>query len=212
MPEGFSKFPLDENEKPFAAGSERRIYHHPKKKNKIVAVENVAYQRNAQHARQEYYLTKIMHILLPDNIPDIHFYGSKPSMSVRQNVELGPAHQRAQKEMLAYRMDDGNLGHLTSEYYRSSRLIEKTPEVRRLINTLWDFGLNVDTFMGNFGIDEKGNAKYVEPFSALFDYHIRYDAKKIKDAIEKLENQTQRRRALKCLERLEALSKKDDKK
>ncbi len=201
MPEGFIKFPLDENEKPFAAGMERRVYGHPRKKEKIVAVETKGFQRNAQQARQEYYLTKIMHILLPDNIPDVHFYGSKPSMSVRQNVELGPAHQTIRERMLAYRTK--NIFYHVDKGSLSS--IEDDPRTKRLRETLQAFGLNVDPYASNFGFDEKGNAKYIEPFSALTDYNIRYDRNKILEAIKNLKDQKQQTHALRYLERLDAL-------
>ena len=208
MPEGFKKFPLDEKEKPFAAGAERKVYRHPRKKERVVAVENVSFRRNEQQARQEYYLTKIMHILLPDNIPDIHSYGSRPSMSVRQNVELGTEHKIIQEQKLANRTKGGRFYDIDSKV-RSS--IINDPRTQRLQETLQNFGLNVDPYAFNFGFDEKGNAKYIEPFSALTDYHIRYDRKKILEAIKNIKDQKQRARALRYLARLDALvaEKKD---
>lgn len=70
-----------------AEGSERAYFEDQHSKEKLVGV----YKRCAQpnEARSRFYLTRIINLLYPKNIPDVFLSASDPNIIVRKKEDFG---------------------------------------------------------------------------------------------------------------------------
>jgi hypothetical protein len=208
MHEGLTKFGVSPEEKPFGGGMERDVYRHATDKRKVIAVERKeVYERSARGARGEYYLTKIMHILLPQHIPDIHLYASKPSAAVRQKVEMGAAHEQVRDAVIdRKRVEEGIK---LSRAYKES--LKSDSRVHDLLRAIKGLGIGVDSYsMNHFGFDQNGNVKYVETFPAFSGERILFNKEVLQRAIANIRSGKDRVKALTYLERLAILAKEPE--
>jgi len=207
MQEEFKKFGISKGEEPVGVGAERLVFQHPYDTKKVVALEKLN-KRDSIEARGEYYLTKIMHILFPENIPNIYSYYSKPSASIRQKVELGASHDVLRRS--AKSMDAAS----SAEMFHAFDELNADPRVRNLKKEFDELNIRYDDNVVNFGINEKGQAQYIEPFhfNAIFydqsSYNRKfgYDRERLRQAIEKLNNTHKQQQAMKFLWRLDVLA------
>lgn len=205
----WEKLHIDKDQEPFGVGEEKKVYQDKENPDRVIG----KYRReknNPFQVKGSYYLTKILHVLFPKNIPDIHLAAMKPTVSVRKKVELGTAHHFIREQWLKEEMIGKENEHHIN---RAMSEITNDPKISALKDKLHSAGVDVDNFPGNFGIDDEGNAQYIEDFYPFhpspndvfaFDYSALLKA--IMDLPEK-----ERSKALKYLERLNDLAEEEKK-
>src|SRR3989338_10688468 len=75
-------------------GSEKRVFHDVDHPRGVVGVfhDEVNY-RGPEYAKAQFYLTKILHLLLPNNIPDMHLAATEPRVVALDKVVLSHAQE-----------------------------------------------------------------------------------------------------------------------
>jgi len=179
-------------------GREKDIYHHPLKENKIYIFLKENYPTINQ-IKGRYYLTKILHILFPQNIPDIYAV-------VKNNNAIIVTEKK-------FVNDEFNLKYHTKNKYRFyARKIKFDPKFQRFISALENLGIHPD-------VSNMKNFAYVDDEIVYLDnsflpwkidkikrsIRVLYDYNKIKEAIELLPESNDKKRALFYLKRLEEL-------
>lgn len=196
-------------------GAEKKVYQH-RDADKVVKLHNhedVAGKFEAgreRYIKAEFYLTKILHLLLPKNIPDIHLVSNKYKGSVHEKKELGKEH----KLLTDYK----NRKHIdpiyTSEDTQADIGLSRDIDRSGIEQDLKKFGINFDDGLINFGKDSEGNVIYIDsvlpwdPKHDLFPQQpfetwVNMDA--LKKAIVSRLQVNDQNQALKYLDRLEIL-------
>src|SRR3989344_2234097 len=178
-------------------GGERKVYEDKDNPERVIGAFEYQGETDddkrylANQARGRFYLSKILHLLYPDNIRDIHGSFSDPNATINKRVRAGV---RGRK----------------NEYFKDGK--EKDAEIHGLRYKIYaETGANLDGFFNNFMYDQSGNLVYVDtPDSFTFDID------KLRTAVEKLEGD-KKVKGLLYLERLivvrgEEYKKNDDKK
>jgi len=204
-------------------GTEKKAYVDEDEK-KVILKRNEQSKRdskleNEMTLKAAFYLTKIARILFPKSIPDIHqvYYddpGNKKSWTlVRKKVDPGKEHDQLQ---------DVYQEHMNASSAVDTQKVEEIEEQEKdviddlskrgweLIQQLEECGINhTDGAQAqNFGIDSEGNTIFVEefrPFEIPKDGGIVYNLfkpKKLEEAISKIPDEKQRKRAEKYFERI----------
>ncbi len=190
------------DEKPLGIGNERVVFNDPKNEDRIISVRrSISETPEALFyiARVRYHLIKIMHLLFPDNIPDIHFSYSRPEAMSRDKVELDEKHnflrdfevEKVFGDELPY-IDHRTMTRLEGE-------ISSHPAVVNLEENLRKAGFLVDPAGRNFGFDKDENVKFVDtPIESLGAY----STERMRNAIETQLQGEKRQQALHYLDRL----------
>lgn len=203
----WEKLHIDKDQEPLGIGDEKKVYQDKENPDRVIGM----YKRkeiSPEQTKARYYLTKILHILLPKNIPDVHLSTAKPNAIMRKKVELGSAHHTIRGRML-------EKGFLNKEKHIVEALgtIRNDVRIIELKRKLNDIGVNFDDFSGNFGIDNKGNAQYIEdfqPFNLSPNYIFVFNYSALEKAIMNLP-QKEHDKAIKYLERLNDLAEEERK-
>lgn len=100
------------NQDKIGEGAQKRIFVHPDDPRKIVAV----FHKNqpVYKTKERFYVNKILNLLYPDNIPDIHLAASRPSVLVIDHImgkEINPWNLKHQffKIIIARRLKKRNI-------------------------------------------------------------------------------------------------------
>lgn len=88
---------IEKPSSPIGVGSEKRIYNDPINKDRVIAKFHEHIEETVNQTKARYYLTKILHLLLPKNIPDMHWTGSDPHAYAIDKVEVDESHKKLQK-------------------------------------------------------------------------------------------------------------------
>lgn len=196
------------NKEPIGEGGGRTVYDDPSNNDRVIAF-NVYREQSANPiiARGRYYLGKILHILFPDNLADVHLSSSEPDITVRQKLDLNSEYRKLEKFHAKKNLtkDEGE------EYRRLFSLRHENETVPKdkydkLLAQLRGLGIHVDPTLMNFALGEDNKLKYVEiqePF--YYDGSRAYGHDAIKDAIGKLGDPRVREKANNYLQRLEIL-------
>lgn len=198
----WEKLHIEKDQEPFGIGAEKKVYQDKANPDRVIGM----YKRkeiSPEQAKARYYLTKILHIILPKNIPDVHLSVAKPNVIMRKKVELGSAHHVIREQWLKEKMiDRANEHHIN----RAMGNIANDPKVRTLKDKLFNAGVDVDNFPGNFGIDNEGNAQYIEDFGDIYfeSGRFSFNEDKLTSAIEALPRK-EREKALGYLEKVKSL-------
>ena len=129
-----------------AEGDEKLIYEDPNSKEKVIALYKERQLESPNTVKARFYLTKILHLLFPQNIPDIHWSGSDPH---------GYSTQRVEETRL------GRLKNSLRPYYKSKQ--DKKDEVA-LTNKFDQLGIGFDHGPLNFMEDLDSKIVYVDSF------------------------------------------------
>lgn len=144
-------------------GAEKKVYQH-RDADKIVKLHNpedaagkfeVGRER---YVKAEFYLTKILHLLLPKNIPDIHLVSHKYQGSVHEKKELGKEH----KLLTDYKKRKHTNPIYTPEDTKADIGLSRDVDRSGIERDLKEFGINFDDGLINFGKDSEGNIIYVD--------------------------------------------------
>jgi hypothetical protein len=181
-----------------SGGSEKDVYSHPSKENKIYSFLKENYP-TVNQIKGRYYLTKILHILFLKNIPDIYAV-------VKNNNAIIVTERK-------FVNDNFNLKNHSKKQYRFyARSIKSDSKFQRFVSALKNFGIYPD-------VSNMENFAYVNDEIVYLDnsflpwkidkikksIRVLYDYNKIKETIELLSEPSDKRRALLYLRRLEEL-------
>ncbi len=172
----------------------------------------------SRRMKGSFYLTKILHILFPMVIPDIHLAASQPKkLFIVEKKQRSKEHLEMQKMAMRHGGDYDRFNDAENDkYYRYDALILDDPRYKRFCLELKSLGINFDESRHNFDYDKEGNLVYLEtgfdPWdSSVDDFAIsKFDANKLRTALEKL-NDDKKERGLTYLQHLETLFMEEDK-
>lgn len=151
-------------------------------------------ERDFNYVKAQYYLTKILHLLFPKNIPNIHF-------TTVENGHHVTVEQKIEQDKNPIKNNDD--------------LINFLKERGKLLEKFYDLGIFYDDGAKNFGFDNEGNMIYFDSVNPWRKY-IRDDERVLeinelafKKAIAELPDERQREEAGHFLERLKKLFDKE---
>ncbi len=195
-------------------GCQKKVFVDPKNEKRIIAEmkENVK-EDTPRQLKGRYYLTKIAHLLLPENIPAVYQAGE--SVEGKQTVDAeriahSPGHALLQK---TWQME----GSFDAAYEQAHK--ELGADIQRVESRLRHIGLDlgVDTYVSNFTKDKKGNIYYLEtfrPWEINFPNHGKiemwFDEEKLRNAIDGLSDSATKEKCKRLLERVFALAKEEE--
>lgn len=176
--------------KKIGEGWEKTVYRHKHDKERVVGVfdkEHVT--ETICQIKSRFYLTKIFHILYPDNFPNLHLSASNPHIVV---VDYVKGDAMAEKDIL--------------------QALALETEVRNRT------GVSMDLHRENFKKDEVGNWVYVDTLSAYhiirfrekWQMHERFNEESLRYAISFLPEE-EKKKALFYLSRLNKLVEEEKK-
>ncbi len=196
-------------------GAEKEIYL--SKDNDVIAI--LKYLEDSPEAfKGRYYLTKILHYIFPQNIPDIYavFYDRNSVLRIEfKNLEKEYIQLIADLYFLNnYPIHNDDIESLSIRYQKRKEKIIRDPNYIDLINKLKECGVLVDGNFLNFSYDNNGNLVYIDnsfiPWSTDNKkniFSINYNYNNLKKMIEEKLQKENKDRALRYLQRLEELKK-----
>lgn len=186
-PQEFKQFIKEkvEAQKPIGKGTEKIVYPHPDKSDKVIGVYrygNYSEGDTDQYFRRlnksEFYLIKILHMLFPDNFADISMVTTEPRTTTREKVN-------AKREWFGLMEDT-----VSSE------------DIKKIEQDMLDLGIFVDTYNKNYIKNKKsGYAVYVDGFEPSRGINI----ERLRSLISEKLTDSNQERALKYLDRLDKL-------
>ena len=132
--------------KKIGEGDEKVVYEDPNSKEKVIAVFKERIPESPNTVKARFYFTRILHLLFPNNIPDIHWSGSNPHAYSTKRVDEDLA--RGIKN--SFRL-----------YYKTKKQKEGISE---LTENLHQLGMGLDIGPYNFMEDSSGQMLYVDSF------------------------------------------------
>lgn len=157
---GFGKFESAEV-KPLGEGKQKKVFVDSENEKSVISETRQEAEKDTPcQLEGRYLLTKIAHLLLPENIPDI--YQAKESADKKQTVEVERISHTPKHVLLQETRQSGK-----DEKLASKELMEELgsgPMDTTLKIADVGLGFNVDENIGNFTKDELGNVYYLETF------------------------------------------------
>lgn len=185
--------PIINPDRPLGEGSEKQVFEHKDNPDLAVGVYREQIQESPETTKGRYYIQKIAHLLMPDNIPDIHLAASDPHMVVTDKLDV--------------------------DELRTAALYEYTVGKKKIDEAfarLMDFGIEIDDdHSRNFVYDNDLQVKFSDVLAPwVSDEHSDFllepmwDSEKLRASLEALPDKS-REKGLKYLERLEALKSQE---
>jgi hypothetical protein len=179
-----SKFESGASE-PLGEGEEKKALINPENKGRvIIEMKEGAEKDTPGQLEGRYRLTKIAHLLLPNNVPDI--YNAEESVDGKQTIcaerishSLG--HVLLQKERRSGGDEDSARKRMVEEMDQG--MVRLDLELERI-----GFGFNIDENVSNYTIDETGNVYYLETFKPWQVSPIKPDELEVLFSEEELRN------------------------
>jgi hypothetical protein len=197
--------PIPPEENFLGEGTEKRVYVDPSNPERVIALDKYETKISPNAIKGRYYLGKILHLLFPDNLADVHMSTSDPIATVRQNLDLEDEYVTLQKMRFGERKAGENI-KVKNFTARTFERIENLPEEERveLIKQLSGLGILVEKGFINFAMGKDDNLKYVEIAEPFHDGNRLYDPEKLRGAIDRL-GDVEKMEANSYLDRLETL-------
>lgn len=181
--------------KPLGSGAERDVFVNPENEEKVLSIfKSLPGERIASpnKIKGSYYLTKIAHILLPKNVPDISQAEiSKDSKEIfdRQRISHTKGHEMLQKAR--QKGEDESAGFELMQEEMEDEINDVTDKLAEI-----GFAFNLDENIGNYTKDEKGNVYHLETFVPWGsnpenpkELELLFEKEDLIEAIEKLPEQ-----------------------
>ncbi len=150
-----------------------------------------------------YYLTKIFELLFPEHTIKMYAAHAQPDLLVMDKVNLVGAHKEI-KELFEKGVLNG------PEYVRVDKDLEKIIKDSGILLKFSNAGVEVDTFIDNFGETHTGDVKYCDTFEPWCfrngKINFFYDSDKLRGFIENKLFGFDREEALNYLKRLNHLA------
>ncbi len=144
-------------------GYNKKVYQDHENPDKVVGILDSETETPNQ-IKARYYLTKILHLLFPKNIMDMHGVASQPNSYQADKGEHDELHT------ILNTGDDGIVS-----YDEAHKMVESDPELKNLAEGMDALGVPIDDYPHNFSHDSEGNILYLDTFEAW----RRYDSGKI---------------------------------
>lgn len=149
LPEDYKQFiaNLRTDSLSIGEGADKVVYDHPTDPTKVVAVFKYD-DKDINAIKRRFYVNKVLHMLYPDNIPDISLASSNPMSLILEKAsgeQLDPSKPNFDKK---------------SQYFAA---------VQALSDELESLGINIDSNYVNFHIATNGMVQYVDDFSGRFN-------------------------------------------
>lgn len=172
--------------KELGRGTEKDVFEDPDNPDRVIGL----YRRENDSERKtkaRYYLTKILNLLYPEYIRDIHAAYSDPKMTISSRVE-------------------STLLRKVKSFFK----IEPANNIHLIIARLSECGVWCDHASCNFMYDKNDNLIYIDSFDpwSRIDLRANFSVDRLKEAIQHLD-ETDRKRAEIFLERLIQLAKEE---
>ena len=199
---------------PIGEGEEKIVFLDSKNKERVIAEAKESDFLERETPRQlkgRYYLTQIVHLLLPENIPAV--YQASESLDGLQSVDAQHIpHTESHKQLVGAR-------HLYKERIAIEEEVAKEigKEIHDINSKLADLGfyLEIDDDLVNYIKDEKGNVQYIETFKP-WEFKdkgysgVLFDEKLLRKAIGEATDEQVRKKCNSHLERLLTLFKEEE--
>lgn len=192
---------------PIGEGEQKKTFVDPDNAEKVVATikpdEEGEVSIMPRDMKGSYYLTKIAHMALPGNIPDIHQAGKMGDSAsfVRERVAHDLAHQNLQQIK-------SNLTEEDRAKAREAVVKEIGGEISELTDKLADtgFAFDIDGDVSNFTRDGKGNVKYLEEFNPWEmgpdGPELKFGKEELEEAISNIPDENKRKMSERYMARL----------
>ena len=220
---------------PIGSGSYKNVYDNPNDPYKVIKIHKRDNGiESPEFLKAQYYLAKILHILLPDNMPDAHaVYAPRPENNIKTTLQVVekkyPDEVHKALSGILNRGAENNNPHLLGgsdkyEYVYLRNSVHNSPKVKKLYYQLLEIFYKdiIDKLGPNFALDENGNAIYLDdvmPWDDEFDMnglmcepHFNINLKVLKRNIDKIEDIHDRAFVSLCLDRLLFLYKEHKRK
>ena len=175
--------------KKIGAGSEKRVYENPNNPDQAIGIFHEYITESSEKIKARFYLTKISHLLFPQNIPDIHLAASDPHAIVVDRIK-----------------DKDMSGRNYGKFYAA---IDEFNLKLKSVGINW-----IDNYYKNFIFDEQDRLFYVDSFDPWViigetnknKSEPSFDKEKLESALQNLEDE-KRELGLSYLKRLEDLER-----
>lgn len=198
-------------QEPIGEGKDRKVFVDPKNKDRVIAETKAdAEKETLLQLKGKYYLTKIVHNLLPENIPDVYQTGeAKEKDGGVQTIDRERITQSTEHEKLklALRNEDENAVNEAEKL-----VIENIgAEMSALDMKLSEIGLgfNIDSTIENYTRDDQGNVRYLESFTPWQvdivnpkELEVLFDEEALREAIDQVSDEKTKNECLRYLDRL----------
>jgi len=194
-------------------GVEKKVFVNPKNEGRVISEGKKDTEKDTPcQLKGRYYLTKIAHLLLPQNIPDI--YQVRESSDGKQTVDTERISHTPEHARLQEILRSGGDEELAIE--QSRKMVKKMgAEMGELDLELERIGLSFnidDKNVGNYTKDEKGNVYYLETFKPWEtdpanpkELEVLFDEEELREAINGIPDQKTKEKSTQYMERLLAL-------
>lgn len=181
-----------ENLKPLGGGGEKEVYENPNNPEQTLGIFHRRKAESPERAKGRFYLTKILHLLFPKNVPNMHLATSDPYAIVTDKVEN-------ENNPIPYEQRNASQVKDVSGKLKAAGLTE------------------LDEFRANFKLDKEGNVNYVDSFRPWFktmnpgepgELQAGFDKEKLEAAIQNLD-EDKKELAMTYLQRLNELYEKE---
>lgn len=191
-------------------GNEKKVFINPEDENRVISeIKEGSEKDTPRELKGRYYLTKIIHLLLPKNIPDVHQV--EESSSGKQTIDTSRISHTKEHSLLQEMRQPGSGSEEGFESAKKMIVDDMGAEMHELDLKLEQIGLgfNIDPFVGNYTKDEAGNVHYLETFKPWQvdvvnkkDLEVLFNEESLRSAIEEISDPGTKEVCLQYLERL----------
>ena len=202
------------------SGSEKNVYVDPKTPDRVIAQFHEDALETKRSLKGRYYLSKILHILLPKNIPDIHSASKNDKkVIVSERKNLNKEHNKLAEA--GVRGEGFPNIYFSSAYDEHETKLKLDPRYQKFLDSMRFLDVKVDPSPINFGYDKGDNLIYVDntfkPWVLQLDYrseypkmHYLFNRENLFDMIGLLEK-NEKETAMKYFNRLKELCEEEEK-
>jgi len=160
---------------PIGVGGEKKVYQDPEHPDRIVGVFKEDHEEETSNQiKARFYFTKILHLLFPKNIPDMHWAGNEPNAFSSAKVEHDENHHVLRRYSLMrengedFELYKRNIEEFKKKLDKLDEVTDKISNDPNVINfkeKLEELGIkSFDQAAVNFSKDSEGNVLYLDTF------------------------------------------------
>ena len=189
-----------EDQEPIGRGGEKTVYDDPRNPDRVIAIRKDP--ETGEHVRAMFYLRKILHFLMPQNIPDVSLESPEVSILEKRTRNAGHlARQSLKSPRLKSQHEERSLTLAVDKFHKE---MVKDPGRKELKRKLSELGIYIDSSTSNFSRSDEGDIQYLDSF---FDSET--NIAKLREAVEMKRDLPDYNGALVYLERLEKATKRE---
>jgi len=185
-----------------AGGLEKTVYADPEDPEKIIGLYRLS-NKSAERMKEIFYITKILHLLFPKNIPNIHLGTSEPNMVKKQRIETDEIHgiiQGARERLLETSLRD--IARDSRKINDTKDKIYQSGKYKAFLNAVGTLGVSIDEAAINYSFDREGNIIYLDDIDPDKAFHKnKFSEEKFRGAISEISDEATKKLAVHYLER-----------